>query len=157
MDIIIIGFIAGIVGTITMDVLNGLFSRVGLVAKIEAHMIGRMVAGWTRGRFRYGHPEEMTPVANERLYGYLAHYGIGVGLAVPFFFGWYLVFGELASPLLTVTYGIATTAASYFFVYPCMGQGIFGLRSQDGRRNVLTSLANHSFFAVGMAAVVAFA
>jgi hypothetical protein len=56
-----------------------------MLSKIDVGMIGRMAVGWARGRFRYGHPSEMEQVANEKLYGYVTHYTIGVGLAVPVF------------------------------------------------------------------------
>ena len=71
MDLFVSGLIAGVLGTLAMDSLNHLFARIGMISKIEVGMIGRMAAGWTRGRFRYGHPDEMKQVANERLYGYI--------------------------------------------------------------------------------------
>ena len=55
MDIIIIGTLAGVLGTIAMDLLNYLFARSGLLLRIDVRMIGRMSAGWARGRFRYRH------------------------------------------------------------------------------------------------------
>jgi len=48
-------------------------------------------------------------------------------------------------------YGVATTVASVFFVYPSMGLGVFGWRSPEGIKAPLSSLANHFFFGLGMA------
>ena len=59
MDIILTGFIAGVLGTLMMDSLNHLFARYGVVSKIDVRIIGRMAVGWTQGRFRYGHPDEI--------------------------------------------------------------------------------------------------
>lgn len=50
---------AGVLGTVAMDLGNLLFSRAGVLSKIEVGMIGRMAVGWTRGRRRYRHPSEM--------------------------------------------------------------------------------------------------
>jgi uncharacterized membrane protein YeaQ/YmgE (transglycosylase-associated protein family) len=155
MDIAVTGIVAGVLGTLAMDSLNLLFARTGMLSKIDVGMIGRMVVGWAHGRFRYGHPGEMQQVANETLYGYIAHYMIGVGLAVPYVLGWDLVVGGPASPAWSVVYGVATTAASYFFVYPSMGLGLFGRRSPEGVRAVCSPLANHLFYGVGLAAGVA--
>ncbi len=83
MDLVVTGVVAGVLGTLAMDLLNLLFAQTGMLSKIDVGMIGRMAVGWTRGRFRYGHPSEMEQVANEKLYGYVTHYTIGVGLAVP--------------------------------------------------------------------------
>jgi hypothetical protein len=157
MDLIVTGVVAGVLGTLVMDSLNHLFARTGMLSKIEVRIIGRMAVGWARGRFRYGHPSEMEQVANEMLYGYITHYTIGVGLAVTYVLGWDLLVGGPASPVWAIAYGVATTVASYFFVFPSMGLGAFGRRSPEGIRSPLSSLANHLFYGVGMAVAVALA
>jgi len=111
--------------------------------------------GWARGRFRYGHPSEVEPVANEMLYGYFTHYSIGVGLAVPYALGWNLLVGGPASPVWGIAYGVATTVASVFFVLPSMGLGVFGRRSPEGNKLALSSLTNHLFYGVGIAVGIA--
>ena len=156
MDLILTGLIAGVLGTLVMDSLNFLFARIGVISKIDMKIIGRMAVGWSKGRFRYNHPEEMERVTNEMVYGYFTHYTIGVGLSIPFMIGWDLLVGGPASPAWAFVYGVATTAASLFFVYPSMGFGMFGLRSPEGIKSPLSSLANHTFFGVGIAIAVAF-
>jgi len=155
MDLVAMGVVAGLLGTVAMDVLNLLFARTGLLSQIDVRTIGRMAAGWVRGRVRYGHPDEMEPVSNERLYGYVTHYAIGVGLALPYVLGWDLLIGGPASPIWAVAYGVATTVASYFLVYPSMGLGVFGRRSPEGVRAFVSPLANHLFYGVGLAVGVA--
>ena len=59
MDLILKGFIAGVLGTLMMDSLNHLFARIGVISKIDVRIIGRMSVGWAQGRFRYSHPDEM--------------------------------------------------------------------------------------------------
>ena len=157
MDLIVTGVVAGVLGTLVMDSLNHLFARTGMLSKIDVGMIGRMAVGWSRGRFRYRHPGEMEQVANEMLYGYITHYTIGVGLAVPYVLGWDLLVGGPASPVWALAYGVATTVASHFFVFPSMGLGVFGRRSPEGIRAPLSSLANHLFYGVGLAGAVALA
>ncbi|MBW2219686.1 MAG: DUF2938 family protein, partial [Deltaproteobacteria bacterium] len=99
MDLIVTGVLVGVLGTIAMDLLNHLFARFGVIIKIDVGTIGRMSAGWARGRFRYRHPGELAPVSNETLLGYITHYAIGVGLAIPFVFGWDLLVGGPLSPV----------------------------------------------------------
>jgi len=155
MDLVVTGVVAGGLGTLVMDSLNRLFARTGMISKIEVGMIGRMAVGWAHGRFRYGNPSEMEQVENEVLYGYVTHYAIGVGLAVPYLLGWDLLVGGPASPVWALAYGVATTVASYFFVFPSMGLGVLGRRSPEGIRAPLSSLANHLFYGVGIAVAVA--
>lgn len=155
MYLIGMGIIAGVLGTSVMDFLNHLFSRAGLLSKIDMKMIGRMSAGWACGRFRYRHPDDMKQDPNETFYGYITHYAIGVGLALIYVLGWNLLVGGIASPLWALVYGVATTVASYFFVYPSMGLGVCGWRSPKGIKDSLSSLANHLFYGVGLAVAVA--
>jgi len=155
MDLVVAGVIAGVLGTLVMDSLNLLFARAGIISRIDVGGIGRMAVGWARGRFRYGHPSEMETDANEMLYGYVTHYAIGVGLAVPYVLGWDLLVGGPASPVWAVAYGVATTVASWFFVYPSIGLGVFGRRSPEGLRAPLSSLANHLFYGLGIAVGIA--
>lgn len=150
MDLVLAAVVAGVLGTVAMDLGNLLFARVGLILRIDLGMIGRMAGGWMRGRFRYGHPSEMGEIGNERLYGFLTHHAIGVGLAVLYVLGWDVWFGGPASPLWAPVYGVATTVASWFFVYPCVGLGALGMRSPDGLRAPMSSLGNHSFYGLGL-------
>ncbi len=154
MDLIVTGVAVGLLGTIVMDALNHLFARIGMISKIDMGMLGRMAVGWVHGRFLYHHPSEVEQVANERLYGYITHYSIGIGLAVPFVLGWNLMVGGPASPVWALAYGVMTTIASWFFVYPSIGLGMLGLRSPEGIKSTLSSLANHIFFGIGMAIAV---
>ena len=155
MDLVMTGVVAGVAGTVAMDVLNHLVARTGMISKIDVPMIGRMAAGWAHGRFRYEHPSEMEPIENEMLYGYVTHYSIGVCLAVPYVLGWDLLVGGPVSPAWAVVYGVATTVASVFLVLPSMGFGVLGGRSPEGMKPALSSLANHLFYGIGMAVAVA--
>ena len=151
MDLIISGIVAGVVCTIVMDLMNNLVARTGMFLKIDVGMIGRMAVGWTRGRFRYEHPDDMEHVSNEMIYGYLMHFGIGVGLAVPFILIWGLLFGNIVPPVWAFLYGVSTTAASFFFVYPSMGLGLCGMKSPEKIKAFISPLANHLFYGIGLA------
>lgn len=157
MDILIAGLTAGILGTLVMDALNLLFARAGLISRIDVAMIGRMAMGWARGRFRYAHPGEIEACAHETPLGYGTHYAIGVTFAFAYLLGWELLVGTPPSPLGAGVYGLATTVASWFLVFPSMGMGALGRRSPEGRRAPLSSLANHLFYGLGLALGIALA
>ena len=155
MDLIVTGVGVGVFGTLVMDSLNHLFARKKIISKIDMGMLGRMATGWAHGRFRYRNPSELKQVPNEMFYGYMAHYTIGVSLALSYVLGWDVMVGGPASPAWALAYGITTTIASWFFVYPSLGLGVFGLRSPEGIKSTLSSLANHLFFGIGMAVAIA--
>jgi len=157
MDLIVTGVIAGVLGTLVMDSLNYLVARTRLISRIDVAMIGRMAAGWARGRFRYANPNEIQQVRNEVVIGFVTHYTIGVALAVPYMLGWSFLVGGPPSPVWALVYGIATTVASWFFVYPSMGLGGFGRLSPEGMKAPLSSLANHLFYGLGLAVGMALA
>ena len=154
--LVVTGVTAGLVGTLVMDMLNILVARTRLISKIDVAMIGRMVAGWARGGFCYRNPGEMRPVRNEVVIGIASHYAIGVTLSVPFVVGWSFLTGSSPAPSWALVYGIGTTVASWFFVYPSMGLGVLGLQSPEGMKAALSSLANHLFYGLGLAIGVAF-
>jgi uncharacterized membrane protein YeaQ/YmgE (transglycosylase-associated protein family) len=155
MNVIVTGVVAGVLGTLFMDFLNYFFARIGMMSKIDMGMIGRMAAGWAHGRFYYRHPDEIEQVSNEILFGYVAHYAIGVVFAIAYVFGWHLFVGGTASPVWAIVYGVATTAGSWFFIFPSMGLGALGRRSPEGITSPLSSLTNHLFYGVGMAIGIA--
>jgi len=150
MELFTNSLILGTVGTVVMDIGNRTFSFLGLILKIDMRMLGRMSAGWARGRFSYRNPEEMSTVSNEYFLGLITHYAIGVGLAFIYLVGSDLLVGGSPSPLWAFIYGVLTTVASHFIVYPSMGLGVFGLNSPTGIRNMVSSLVNHVFYGVGL-------
>jgi len=155
MNLIISGIVAGVIGTMFMDLMNNLVARTGLLLKIDMALLGRMTAGWTHGRFIYNHPDELEPVPNEKIYGYLTHFAIGISLAVPFITLWGLFVKNPLTPFGAIIFGISTTAASFFLVYPSMGLGVCGLKSPVKIKAFVSPLANHFFYGVGLAIAVA--
>lgn len=155
MHLVLLGIIAGIAGTLAMDGLNSIFSRTGVLLKIDIIAIGRMAAGWLRGRFLYNHPSELEPAGNERLLGYVTHYAISVIFALLYVLGWHFLVGGPVSAFWALVFGLATSVAPLFVVLPSMGLGALGKHSPDGIRAPLSSLVNHLFFGIGMAAAIA--
>ena len=148
---VITGITAGVIGTLVMDISNYLLSRFRLISKIELSMIGRMAAGWLSRRFFYKNPAEMIQVKNEEILGFVTHYAIGISMAIIFVFGWQLFIDGTISAIPAILYGILTTAASWFFVYPSMGLGVCGLKSPEKIKATFSSLANHLFYGIGLA------
>jgi hypothetical protein len=155
MNLIVLAIAAGVVGTLVMDSVNYALARIGILVKLDIAMIGRMAAGWSRGRFRYRHPGQMTAVKHEWWLGCITHYVISILFALIYVVGWRVLIGGAVSAIGALMFGVATSTASQFLVFPSMGLGVFGHRSPEGLRAPLSSLANHTFFGVGMALAIA--
>jgi len=154
-DLIVAGVVGGFVGTAVMDSVNRLLAGAGFLIPVDVRMIGRAAHGWSRGRFRHDHPSELESGAHDLMYGYLAHYLIGVSLALGYVVGWDSLLGGPVSPWWAPAYGVATTVAAYFLLFPSIGLGVGGMRSAAGLKLPLSSMANHLFYGVGLAGAIA--
>lgn len=155
MELVLMGVVGGVLGTLVMDILNFLFARIGILTQIDVRMIGRASYGWMRGHILYEHPSELPQLSAALVRGYITHYLIGVVLALTYLIGWDLLTGGSPSATWAVAYGITTTVAAYFFLFPSVGLGICGRNSPQGIKLPLSSLVNHLFYGLGLAGAIA--
>ncbi|GLO12528.1 membrane protein [Pseudomonas putida] len=139
----------GIGATVVMDLWGLLLRRLG-VATLNFAMVGRWAGHLFNGRIRHQAIAKAEPVRNERVWGWVIHYVIGVLFAMLLV----AVVGEgwlLAPTLLpAVVVGVGTVVAPLCFMQPVMGAGFFASRTPTPARNCLKSLATHSVFGVGL-------
>lgn len=113
-------------------------------------LVGRWLAYLPRGRF-FHRPISASPsVPGERLIGWTAHYGIGIGFA----FILLALFGAdwLRHPTLwpAMTVGIGSVAAPFLLMQPGMGSGIAASRTPNPAKARLRSLMTHAVFGAGL-------
>jgi hypothetical protein len=82
--------------------------------------------------------------------GWIAHYTIGVVLAVVFVV--FISGNWLARPtvLPALIYGIATVVFPFFIMQPSLGLGVASSRTSNPTHARLKSLVTHSVFGVGL-------
>jgi len=139
----------GIGATAVMDLWLLVLTKLG-VPTLNFAFLGRWVGHLFRGTWFHAGIAKAAPIRNERMFGWLAHYAIGVsfaGLLV-------LVSGNAwtSSPtfmpaLLT---GVATVIAPLLIMQPAMGSGIASSKTATPLRNCLKSVANHAVFGCGL-------
>lgn len=140
----------GIGATLLLDLWSLLRQRWLGIAQPNFGLVGRWMAGWSRGRFIHQSIAESAPVRGELLIGWVAHYLIGIAYAVLLV----LVFGEewlqqpTPGPALLV--GIVTVAAPFLIMQPGMGAGIAASRTPNPSQARLQSLLSHAIFGLGM-------
>ncbi|MDH1572863.1 DUF2938 domain-containing protein [Pseudomonas sp. GD03746] len=139
----------GVGATVIMDLWGILLRRLG-IATLNFAMVGRWVGHLLRGRVRHQAIARAEPVANELIWGWLIHYGIGVLFAVVLV----AVAGEgwLRAPTVwpALAWGVVTVAAPLCFMQPLMGAGFFAARTPKPWRNCLKSLVTHLVFGFGL-------
>jgi hypothetical protein len=141
--------LAGLIGTLVMDVGSGVVRSTGVIHGAPPQLIGRFFLSVFRGHFTELDPS-IPPDASFSL-GFVLpiHYAIGTALGAMFGLGVRL--WDSPPPWwLPVLYGIGTTALPALWMFPAMGFGLFGLRGPNEFRLLSTALVNHVFFGIGL-------
>ena len=147
----VLGAIAiGIGATLVMDLWNLLLKRAFSILSLNYCLLGRWLCHMPEGRFRHASITAAYQKPFECTVGWIAHYTIGVVLAVAFVV---LASGEwLAQPTLlpALLYGIGTVVFPFFLMQPSLGLGIAASRTPNPTQARLKSLATHTVFGVGL-------
>jgi DUF2938 family protein len=147
----LLGAIAiGIGATLMMDLWNLFLRRAFHIPSLDYCLLGRWVRHLPGGRFRHASIAAAASKPFECQVGWLAHYTIGVLLAVGLVV---LTSGNwLAEPTLmpALLYGIATVVFPFFILQPSLGLGIAGSRTARPAQARLKSLVTHVVFGLGL-------
>jgi hypothetical protein len=144
--------IAGVIGvgaTMAMDVWNLFLRRAFRIPSLDYCLLGR----WVRhmpGTFRHDNITASPSKRFECATGWLAHYTIGVSLAVVFVL---IVSADwLARPTLepALLYGVATLVFPFFVLQPSLGLGVASARTANPTLARLKSLGTHTVFGVAL-------
>ena len=147
----ILGAIAiGIGATLVMDLLNLFLKRAFGIPSLNYCLLGRWLRHIPGGTLRHASIAAAAPKRFECTVGWIAHYTIGVGLALGFVVlasgGW------LAKPTLppALLYGIGTVVFPFFVLQPSLGLGVAASRTPKPAQARLKSLVTHTVFGVGL-------
>ncbi len=150
LNLILPAIYIGIGATAIMDVWT-LFLKVAFnVSGLNFAMVGRWIGHMPRGKLMHQGIVNSSPIANESLIGWTAHYVIGIIFAAALL----LVFGLawLNSPSLTpaLAAGLITVAFPFCLMQPCFGMGIAATKLPDPHISQFKSLVAHSVFGMGL-------
>jgi DUF2938 family protein len=140
----------GIGATLVIDLWNLFLKRAFHIPSLDYCLLGRWVRHLPGGTFRHASIAAAAPKPFECPVGWMAHYTIGVLLAVGLVL---LTSGKwLAEPTLlpALLYGIATVVFPFFILQPSLGLGIAGSRTAHPAQARLKSLMTHVVFGVGL-------
>ena len=140
----------GIGATLIMDLWNLFLKRALGVPSLNYCLLGRWVSHMPAGTFRHASIAAAPPKPFECAVGWIAHYTIGITLALVLVI---LTSGEwLARPTLLVAllYGIGTVVFPFFVLQPSLGLGIASSRTPKPMQARLKSLVTHTVFGFGL-------
>ncbi len=142
--------ITGLVATAVMDVWGVLRKPLLGVPAADYRLVGRWVSHFARGKFRHDSIAKAAPAAGEMAVGWIAHYLLGLVLAVAF---GALVGAEwrarpAAVPALA--FGVITVLIPFGIMQPAMGLGFAASRSPRPAAARVQSLITHTIFGLGL-------
>jgi hypothetical protein len=147
----IVGAVAiGIGATLVMDLWNLFLKHTFGIPSLNYCLLGRWLSHMSAGTFRHASITAAPQKRHECTVGRIAHYTIGVVLALVFVVltsrDW------LAQPTLlpAVVYGIATVVFPFFIMQPSFGLGIAASKTPNPTQARLKSLVTHTVFGVGL-------
>jgi len=140
----------GIGATLVMDLWNLILKRAFSIASLNYCLLGRWLRQMPEGTFRHASITAAPPKLLECMVGRIAHYAIGVVLA--------LVFVAIASAdwlarptaLPALLFGIGTVVFPFFIMQPSFGLGIAASRTPKPTPARLKSLVTYTVFGVGL-------
>jgi hypothetical protein len=143
--------LVGIGATLLMDLWNLFLKRGFAIPSLNYCLLGRWVCHMPSGVLRHASIAASPPKPRECTVGWMAHYAIGVTLALVFV-GVVAPAGWLARPTLppAVLYGLVTVAFPLFVMQPSLGLGIASSRTPHPARARMKSLGTHLVFGLGL-------
>ena len=143
MELIVCVLLVGIGATAATDLWALARERLFGIAPPDFGLVGRWLVGMPHGRFRHDSLAAVPAVRSERLFGWVAHYLIGIAFAGVLLGIWGIEW--IRQPRLgpAILVGIVTVAAPLLVMQPSMGVGFSASRATH-------SLVTHLAFGVGL-------
>lgn len=152
-DLIWIGILMGLGGTVAMDIWAELLARGFGQPRPNWGNVGRWSAHVSRGRVFHDDFGALAPVPGEFGIGWAVHYGVGALYGVI----WALLAGSawLAAPtfLPVWIFALVTIAAGWFLLQPGMGLGWALSATPNPWKGRVMGVLAHTVFGLGMYAV----
>ena len=146
-------FVAGLIGSVFMDLAELQMSKSGVSSGVKGAYIGRWVKGVMGGVFIQPDIVKTSPVENEQDIGQLFHFIVGggvVALAYPMFL-LIIDLGVSANHLLWATlFGLLTCVLPWFVLMPSLGWGVFGRKAPSGSRPIIAPILSHIAYGLGI-------
>lgn len=142
--------VIGIGATLVMDVWSCIQQRLLKSPSLDYALVARWLGHFAQGRFRHASIMAASPIANERAWGWVVHYAIGIAFATLLISLWGLqwVHDPTLGPAMIV--GVGSVVIPFFLMQPAFGIGIAGAHTPSPAITRLKSLAAHASFGFGL-------
>ena len=153
MEIWLVSFVGGFVGSVFMDVTEAKMAKIGISSGVTGQYIGRWVNGLINGVFKHQNIANAAPANNEILIAQVFHFVVGGGI-VALFYPLFLGVTGLGSSsnhlFLATIFGLITSILPWFILMPSFGWGIFGTNAPSGSKPVISPILSHIPYGFGI-------
>ena len=143
--------LTGVVATVTLDLWQGVVSRVFGLPRTNWALVGRWIGHIPGGRISHEAIATTAPVRHEAIIGWVAHYLVGIAYAAIYLGFLRFVLDWEPGVATALGFGIVTVVAPWFLMQPAMGLGIMGTKTPRPGVVQAQSLSSHAAFGVGLA------
>lgn len=149
METVVRIFLVGVGATIVMDLWLLVLKQLK-IPTMNFAFLGRWVGHLFQGQLAHDAIGKAEPFQREVLFGWLAHYGIGIGFAGLLVAVCGTEWAREPTFIPALVIGMATVAAPLFIMQPAMGSGFASSKTPTPLFNSAKSFANHTVFGVGL-------
>lgn len=153
MEILLVAFIGGVVGSLFMDMAELKMAKFGIRSGVKAKYIGRWVLGVSAGVLKHRDIVKSQSIKNEVEIGRIFHFLVGggvVALVYPVFIGVLGINDDYNHIISGTIYGFLTSGLSWFILMPCFGWGVFGKQAPAKSKPVISPVIAHVFYGFGI-------
>jgi len=142
--------IAGVCATAIMDVWALLLKVIFNITSLNYAMVGRWIGHMANGKLMHEHIANSSPIVNESIIGWTAHYLIGIIFSAALVLTQGASWFHSPSVAPAITIGLLTVAFPFLLMQPCFGMGIAATKQSASHINQLKSLTAHLIFGLGL-------
>jgi hypothetical protein len=140
----------GLGATLVLDLWNLFLKRAFGIPSLSYCLLGRWIGHIPAGTFVHANINAAPRTAGECAMGWIAHYTIGVMLALVFVACMPAEWLVRPTVLPALLYGIITVVFPFFILQPSLGFGVAGSRTPRPAQARAKSLATHFVFGAGL-------
>ncbi|WJR78892.1 DUF2938 domain-containing protein [Bradyrhizobium sp. NP1] len=149
-DYLLQACLIGAGATLVMDFWTVVRRKLFGVPALDYALVGRWLLHLACGRFRHDPIAASPQVRGERLFGWTAHYLIGIAFAGVLLAAWGLDWARQPTIAPALITGVGSVAAPFLIMQPAMGAGFAASRTPRPALARLHSLVTHAIFGFGL-------
>ena len=153
MELFIYAYIAGLVGSIFMDITESYLAQRGISSGVTIEDIGRWFLALQKGTMKHTNIQQSPQHKHEVLAGKLFHYflaGGGIALLYPMMLFILGLNSDSSHILYATIFGFVTNVFPWFWMMPSFGWGIAGVKSPHKSQTILAPTLSHIAYGLGL-------